>query len=100
MYKRYIKRCISLFGAALALLVIGWLILIVWLFLHFANKGAGAFFMQERPGKNGKIYKVIKFKTMTDERDSEGKLLPVCFRGNRYEAYRMQGNRLIGIKFC
>ena len=60
----------------MALLVIGWLILLVWLFLHFANKGAGAFFMQERPGKDGKIYKVIKFKTMTDEHDAEGKLLP------------------------
>ena len=76
MYKKYIKRCISLFGAVLALLVVGWLILLVWLFLHIANRGAGAFFMQERPGKNGKIYKVIKFKTMTDERDAEGKLLP------------------------
>lgn len=76
MYKKYIKRCISLFGAVLALLVIGWLILLVWLFLHFANKGAGAFFMQERPGKDGKIYKVIKFKTMTDERDANGNLLP------------------------
>lgn len=60
----------------LALVLIGWLLLLVWLFLHFANKGAGAFFTQERPGKDGKIYKVIKFKTMTDERDAEGKLLP------------------------
>ena len=60
----------------MALIVIGWLILLVWLFLHFANKGAGAFFLQERPGKDGKIYKVIKFKTMTDERDADGKLLP------------------------
>ena len=76
MYKRYFKRCLSLFGAVLALLVIGWLILLVWLFLHFANKGAGAFFIQERPGKDGRIYKVIKFKTMTDERDAEGNLLP------------------------
>ena len=60
----------------MAFLVIGWLILLVWLFLHFANKGAGAFFLQERPGKDGKIYKVIKFKTMTDERDADGNLLP------------------------
>ena len=60
----------------MALLVTGWLILIVWLLLHFANKGAGAFFLQERPGKDAKIYKVIKFKTMTDERDADGKLLP------------------------
>ena len=76
MYKQFFKRCLSLFGAVLALLVIGWLILLVWLFLHFANKGAGAFFIQERPGKDGRIYKVIKFKTMTDERDAEGELLP------------------------
>ena len=76
MYKQFFKRCLSLFGAVLALLVIGWLILLVWLFLHFANKGAGAFFIQERPGKDGRIYKVIKFKTMTDERDAEGNLLP------------------------
>lgn len=76
MYKFFLKRCLSLIGAFLALVVVGWLILLFWLLLHFANKGAGAFFLQERPGKNGKIYKVIKFKTMTDERDAEGKLLP------------------------
>ncbi len=76
MYKKYFKRFLSLFGALLGLLLIGWLILIVWLLLHFANKGAGAFFLQERPGKDGKIYKVIKFKTMTDEKDADGKLLP------------------------
>ncbi len=76
MYKLFFKRCLSILGAVLALIVIGWLILLVWLLLHFANKGAGAFFMQERPGKDGKIYKVIKFKTMTDERDANGKLLP------------------------
>lgn len=76
MYKCFLKRCISFLGALLALLLIGWLILLVWLFLYFANKGAGAFFLQERPGKDGKIYRVIKFKTMTDERDAEGKLLP------------------------
>ncbi|MBR3730784.1 MAG: sugar transferase [Bacteroidales bacterium] len=76
MYKHIFKRCLSFIGALLALILIGWLILIVWLFLHFANKGAGAFFLQERPGKDGKIYKVIKFKTMTDERDADGKLLP------------------------
>lgn len=76
MYKHFFKRCLSLIGAVLALVLIGWLILLVWLFLHFANKGAGAFFLQERPGKDGKIYEVIKFKTMTDERDADGKLLP------------------------
>ena len=76
MYKKHIKRWISIFGAVMALLVVGWLILLVWLFLHYANKGYGAFFMQERPGKDGKIYKVIKFKTMTDECDADGNLLP------------------------
>lgn len=76
MYKHFFKRCLSFCGAVLALLLIGWLILLVWLLLHFANKGAGAFFMQDRPGKDGKIYKVIKFKTMTDERDANGELLP------------------------
>lgn len=76
MYKHFFKRCISFLGALMALVVVGWLILIVWMLLHVANKGAGAFFMQERPGKDGKIYKVIKFKTMTDERDANGKLLP------------------------
>lgn len=76
MYKHFFKRCISIFGAVMALLVVGWLIIIVAIILHFANKGAGVFFMQERPGKDAKIYKVIKFKTMTDERDAEGKLLP------------------------
>jgi lipopolysaccharide/colanic/teichoic acid biosynthesis glycosyltransferase len=75
MYKHFFKRCISIFGALLALIVVGWLIILVAIILHFANKGAGVFFMQERPGKDAKIYKVIKFKTMTDERDAEGNLL-------------------------
>lgn len=83
MYKHFFKRCLSIFGAVTALVVVGWLILLVWLFLHFANKGAGAFFTQERPGKDGKIYKVIKFKTMTDERDAEGNLLPDAQRLTR-----------------
>lgn len=76
MYKHFFKRFLDIFLSGLALLLIGWFILLVALFLHFANKGAGAFFFQERPGKDEKIFKVIKFKTMTDERDVEGKLLP------------------------
>lgn len=60
----------------MGLICVGWVIVIVAIWLHFANKGAGAFFMQERPGKDTKLFKVIKFKTMTDEVDSEGKLLP------------------------
>lgn len=83
IYKNYNKRCLDFLGALLALLLLGWLILIVWLFLHFANKGAGAFFLQMRPGKDGKIYKVIKFKTMTDECDANGKLLPDAQRLTR-----------------
>ena len=62
--------------ALVALLLIGWFLALVAIWLHFANKGAGAFFFQERPGKDGKIFKVIKFKTMTDERDANGELLP------------------------
>ena len=76
MYKNYIKRFLSFSIAFVALLCIGWLIVLVAIWLHFANKGAGAFFFQERPGKKAKIFKVIKFKTMTDERDAEGNLLP------------------------
>ena len=76
MYKNFFKRILDFLLALIALLLIGWFILLVAIFLHFANKGAGAFFTQDRPGKNAKIFKVIKFKTMTDEKDSEGNLLP------------------------
>ena len=76
MYKHFFKRLLDILISSIALLCIGWFILLVALFLHFANKGVGAFFFQERPGKDEKIFKVIKFKTMTDERDAEGKLLP------------------------
>lgn len=75
MYKHFFKRTFDFFISLVALILIGWLLILVAIFLHFANKGAGAFFLQERPGKNGKIFKVIKFKTMTDERDADGKLL-------------------------
>lgn len=76
MYKNFFKRLIDFTIALVALLCIGWFLIIITIWLHFANKGAGAFFFQERPGKDGKIFKVIKFKTMTDERDAEGNLLP------------------------
>lgn len=76
MYKHYIKRLFSFLIALIALICLGWLIVIVGIWLHFANKGAGAFFYQERPGKDGKIFKVIKFKTMTDEVDANGVPLP------------------------
>ena len=76
MYKHFFKRVIDFTLALVALLIIWPILLIVAIWLHFANKGAGAFFLQERPGLHGKIFKVIKFKSMTDERDAEGKLLP------------------------
>lgn len=76
MYKHFFKRFFDIVISGIALLFIGWFLILVAIFLHFANKGAGAFFTQERPGKNAKIFKVIKFKTMTDERDADGNLLP------------------------
>ncbi|HJF70483.1 MAG TPA: sugar transferase [Butyricimonas virosa] len=76
MYKHFFKRCID-FVLVLGVLLVVWpILLVIAIWLHFANKGAGAFFLQERPGKSGKIFKVIKFKSMTDERDATGKLLP------------------------
>lgn len=76
MYKHFFKRVIDFTIVLMTLLVIWPILLVITIWLHFTNKGAGAFFFQERPGKDGKIFKVIKFKTMTDERDAEGKLLP------------------------
>lgn len=76
MYKNYLKRGLDFIISLIALIIISPLLVVVTIWLHFANKGAGAFFTQERPGKNAKIFKVIKFKTMTDERDADGKLLP------------------------
>ncbi len=76
MYKHFFKRFFDFIISLIVLLLIGWFLIIVAIWLHFANKGAGAFFFQERPGKDSKIFKVIKFKTMTDERDAEGNLLP------------------------
>ena len=76
MYRHFFKRFFDFWIALIALICISPILLIVTILLYFANKGAGAFFFQERPGKDAKIFKVIKFKTMTDERDAEGKLLP------------------------
>lgn len=75
-YAHFWKRVIDFILALCALAILWPVLLVVTLWLHFANKGAGAFFLQERPGKDEKIFKIIKFKTMTDERDAEGKLLP------------------------
>ena len=76
MYRRFFKRLIDFCAALCGLIILSPLLLVVAVWLHFANKGAGAFFLQERPGKDAKIFKVIKFKTMTDERDADGHLLP------------------------
>ena len=76
MYKRYLKRWLDLVIVLCVLLVIWPVLLVIAVWLHFSNKGAGAFFTQERPGKDGKLFKVIKFKSMTDERDEDGQLLP------------------------
>lgn len=76
MYKNHIKRWIDFTIALTALLLIGWFLVLVAILLYFANKGAGIFFTQERPGKDAKPFHVIKFKTMTDERDKDGRLLP------------------------
>lgn len=75
MYKHFFKRFFDFLISFIALICISPILLVVTIWLHFANKGAGAFFFQERPGKDAKIFKVIKFKTMTDERDANGKLL-------------------------
>ena len=76
MYRRFLKRHFDFLLALIGFIVISPLFLFLWIWLTIANKGAGAFFFQERPGKNEKIFRVIKFKTMTDERDSYGHLLP------------------------
>ncbi|WP_033148251.1 sugar transferase [Prevotella sp. P6B1] len=76
MYKHFFKRVLDFCISLIALVCISPILLVVTIWLHFANKGAGAFFFQERPGKDAKIFKVVKFKTMTDERDANGNLLP------------------------
>lgn len=76
MYKHCLKRVFDFLFASVALLILLPVLLLITVGLHVANKGAGAFFFQERPGRYGKLFKVIKFKTMTDERDEQGQLLP------------------------
>ena len=76
MYKHFFKRFFDFCISLVALIIISPILLAITIWLHYANKGAGVFFTQDRPGKNAKIFKVIKFKTMTDERDTEGTLLP------------------------
>lgn len=76
MYEKFFKRFLDFWIALIALICISPILLVITIWLHFANKGAGTFFTQDRPGFHGKIFKVIKFKTMTDERDEDGNLLP------------------------
>lgn len=87
MYKNFFKRFFDFWIALIALICISPILLVVTICLHFANKGAGAFFTQDRPGKDEKIFKVIKFKSMTDERDAEGNLLPEAQRLTKVGAF-------------
>lgn len=76
MYKHFFKRVLDFCISLIALICISPILMVIIVWLHFANKGAGVFFYHERPGKDGTLFKVIKFKSMTDERDAEGNLLP------------------------
>ena len=76
MYQHFFKRVIDFLISLVVLVCISPILAVITIWLYFANKGAGAFFLQERPGLNGRIFKIIKYKTMTDERDAEGNLLP------------------------
>lgn len=87
MYKHFFKRFLDYWISLIALICISPILLVVSIWLHFANKGAGVFFTQERPGKDEKIFKVIKFKSMTDERDADGNLLPEAQRLTKIGAF-------------
>lgn len=76
MYKHFLKRFFDFWISFIALIIISPILLLVTIWLYIANEGAGAFFTQKRPGKDEKIFKVIKFKSMSDKKDSNGKLLP------------------------
>ena len=76
MYRHVLKRFLDVWIALIALVAVSPLLVVVTVWLSVANKGAGAFFFQERPGKDGRVFKIIKYKTMTDERDADGRLLP------------------------
>lgn len=83
LYRNFFKRAIDVAASGTALVVLSLPLAAVTVWLHLANRGAGAFFFQERPGKDGKIFRVVKFKTMTDARDAEGNLLPDAERLTR-----------------
>lgn len=83
MYRHFFKRFFDFWISLIALICLSPLLFVVTVWLHIANKGAGIFFFQERPGKDAKIFKVIKFKSMTDDRDADGNLLPDAKRLTR-----------------
>ena len=83
MYRHFFKRFFDFWIALVALICLSPVLMVVTVWLHFANKGAGAFFLQERPGLHGKVFKIIKYKTMTDERGADGELLPDAERLTR-----------------
>ena len=83
MYRHFFKRVLDFFVALVAIICISPLLIVVSALLYFANEGAGVFFLQERPGLKGKIFKVIKFKTMNEKRGYDGKLLPDLLRVTR-----------------
>lgn len=87
MYKLYLKRILDFCISLIVLICISPVLLVVTIWLHFVNKGAGAFFFQPRPGKDGKIFNIIKFKSMTDERDENGNLLPDSERLTKVGAF-------------
>ena len=87
LYIRLVKRPLDFIGALLALILLSPLFLVVTIWLAFANKGAGVFFVQDRPGYKGKLFKLLKFKTMTDEKDADGNLLPPDDRITRVGAF-------------
>lgn len=90
MYKTFFKRFLDFILSFIGLIVVSPIFLLVWAIIKLTNKGGGAFFIQERPGKDEKIFKVIKFKTMTNERDSSGILLPDSQRITKFGRFIRQ----------
>lgn len=76
MYRHFFKRFFDIIASLIILVLLSPILLVICLWLHFANKGTGIFFYQKRPGLHGELFSIIKFKSMTDEKDAEGNLLP------------------------
>lgn len=90
MYKTFFKRFLDFILSFIGLIIISPIFLLVWAIIKVTNKGGGAFFIQERPGKDEKIFKVIKFTTMTNERGSDGSLLPDSQRITKFGRFIRQ----------